>query len=122
MNEYQLDAAVKNCLRETLSDNCVVFKTEDSSCKKIKRFLSACPGTKPKRVKPVKPVIDKPITDEPTTVPSITEESSNQGEPDPTHDPTVDEIVTEKEIKPEGETTAETEVTEVVKSEETRVR
>lgn len=34
-----------------MSDNCVDFKTNDTSCIKLKRYLSACPDAKPVRAK-----------------------------------------------------------------------
>lgn len=79
MNEHELDLAVKICLRETLSDNCAVFKSGDASCTKIKRYITSCPDAKPRRLKHAKPVIDKPIKHEPATKASTIEESSNQG-------------------------------------------
>lgn len=50
-NEHQVDAALKICLREALSDNCAEFKDGDGSCNKVKKFMTKCPDAKPKRQK-----------------------------------------------------------------------
>lgn len=50
-NEHQVDAALKICLREALSDNCAEFRVGDASCNRVKKFMTKCPETKPKRQK-----------------------------------------------------------------------
>lgn len=46
-----MDATLNICLRLSLSDNCVEFKPNDASCSKLKRYMAACPETKPVRSK-----------------------------------------------------------------------
>lgn len=46
-----MDATLNVCLKLSLSDNCVEFKPNDSSCSKLKRYMTACPDSRPVRPK-----------------------------------------------------------------------
>lgn len=100
LDENQLDAALKKCLKETLSDNCAVYKTGDVSCLKLKRYKKECPDSKPNRVKPPKPTTKKPATTEETPTHEETEKpaeaTTEVSEQKLTEKPTEENTITEE--------------------------